>query len=79
MTNLKAYKTKKKYEKIISDIDAILLVFDLSVRSLIHFKNYVVCQEIISIITTNASILKMQQLKMKKELDLMKEEEDAKD
>lgn len=75
MTNLKEYKLRRKYEKVVSDIDAILLVFDLTSRGLAHFKNYVAVQELISVLATNATILQMQQRKMQKELEKMKGEE----
>ena len=71
--NLKEHKTKRKYEKIVKDIDSIILVFDLTVKGLTFFKNYIVVSEVISVIMTNASILKMQQSKMQKELDKMGE------
>lgn len=76
-TNLKQHKLKKKFEKVVSDIDSILLVFDLASRGLIHFKNYVSVQEIISILATNTTLLKLQQKKMQKELEKMKEEQNG--
>ena len=76
MTNLKQYKTRRKYEKVISDINSILLVFDLASRGLVYFKNYVAVQEIISVLTTNATLLQLQQKKMQKELEQMKGEQE---
>lgn len=57
--DLKPFKEEKKYKKIISDIDSILLIFGLTQKSLSFFKEYVVCQEIISIIETNKVLLEL--------------------
>lgn len=71
-TTLKDYKLKKKYERITKDITAILNVFNLTQRALSVFKNYIVCQEIISILETNKNLLELQQKKYEKELEIMK-------
>ncbi len=72
LTNLTKYKTIKKYDKINSDISNILIVLNLSKEALKHFRSYVAVQEIISILQTNMNILKMQQVKFRKELDELK-------
>ena len=77
LTNLKEHKIKKKFEKVVADINSILLVFDLASRGLAHFRSYIAVQEIISILITNATLLKLQQKKMQKELDQMKEEKNG--
>ena len=70
-TNLSKYKTKKKYEKIISDIDQIINIFSLTQRSLKFFRTYTVVQEVVALIESNKVYLEMTKSKY---LDLIKEE-----
>ena len=70
-TNLSKYKTKKKYEKIISDIDQIINIFSLTQRSLKFFRTYTVVQEVVALIESNKVYLEMTKNKY---LDLIKEE-----
>lgn len=74
LTQIKEYKLKKKYEKILKDIEGILLVFSLTQRALSVFKNYISVQEIISIIETNKTLLELQKKKYEKELIGLKNE-----
>lgn len=69
-TDLKTYKEKKKYEKVIKDIEAINNIFVLTQKALSHYNTYIVCQEIIGNIETNRTFLESQKLKL---LDLLKE------
>lgn len=69
ITDLKGFKKEKKYKKIVSDIDSILLIFSLTQRSLAFFKEYVVVQEIISIIETNKTLLELHRKKYLNELE----------
>lgn len=63
VTDLKGFKKEKKYKKIVSDIDSILLIFNLTQRSLAFFKEYVVVQELVSIIETNKTLLEIHKKK----------------
>lgn len=56
-TSLKDHKHKKVCEKLIRDINGILQVLTLTQRGLVLFKNYIVVQEIISVISTNMILL----------------------
>lgn len=67
-TSLSSFRSQKKYKKLIEDIDSILKVFDLTQRSLVHFKYIIAAQEIISILETNKTILALQQKELKKEI-----------
>lgn len=67
-TDLKLFKSKKKNEKIVSDISEILKVLTLTQKALSIFKHYVSIQEIISVIATNCTLLELQQKKYEKEL-----------
>lgn len=73
-TSISSHKLKKKYERIVKDIDSILLIFGLTQRSLKFFKNYVIVQEIVSILATNTTLLELQRKKYETELQLMKRE-----
>lgn len=72
--SISSHKLKKKYERIVKDIDSILLIFGLTQRSLKFFKNYIVVQEIVSILATNTTLLELQRKKYEKELELMENE-----
>lgn len=68
ITNLSDHKNKKKYEKIVRDLSAILKVLSLTQQGLAHFKAYVAVQEVISVLETNKTLLDLQLKKYEKEL-----------
>lgn len=68
ITQLKDFKTEKKYKKILEDINTILRIFSLTQMSLSFFKEYVVVQEIISILETNKTMLEMHKRKYEAQL-----------
>lgn len=67
-TNLTDYKNKKKYKKIVEDLEAIIKVISLSQQALSHYKVYKVAQELISVHETNKTLLDLQLKKYQKEL-----------
>jgi uroporphyrinogen-III synthase len=69
ITNIKSHKQKKKYERVIEDIDSMTKIFILSQQSLSFFKQYIPAQEIISILETNKTLLELQRKKFVKELE----------
>ena len=68
ITNIRTHKQKKKYKKLIEDIDSILKIFDLTQRGLSHYKYIIAAQEVISILETNKTLLTLQQKELKKEI-----------
>lgn len=68
-TDFNNFKNRKKYKQIISDIDNVLKVFDLTQRSLVFFKKYKNVQEVVSILETNSTLLTLYRNKYQKELD----------
>lgn len=71
--SLKDHKHKKICEKVIKDINAILLVLSLTQRGLTVFKHYISIQEIISVVETNKTLLDLQLKKYEKELKAIKD------
>lgn len=67
--NLKLYKHRKKFKKLVEDINHVIQVFEASQQALSHFKYIIVCQEVISIMETNKTILTMKSKELQKELD----------
>lgn len=61
--SLKDHKDKKKFHKIVTDIESILKVLTLSQEGLKHFKEYTSVQELISVMETNKNILLMHKKK----------------
>ncbi len=61
-------KNHKKYKQIVSDLNAIIMVLDLTQRSLVFFKKYKSVQEVISICETNITLLNIQKKKYETEL-----------
>lgn len=66
--NLKDYKSIKKIKKYIEDIDKIIHVLVTSQKALSFFKQYVVAQEIISVMETNKTFLELHLKKYEKKL-----------
>lgn len=66
--DLENFKNKKKYKQIVSDINAITHVLDLTIRSLIHFKKYRTVQELISVLQTDITLLGMHKSKYENQL-----------
>jgi hypothetical protein len=69
ISNIKDFKNKKKYTKVIEDIDNILKVFSLTQKSLSFFKQYIAVQELVSIIETQKTLLEMQRKKYNEALE----------
>jgi hypothetical protein len=59
ITSIDDFKNKKKYKKVIEDIDSILRVITLAQKSLSYFKQYLTVQEIISVLETNKTLLEL--------------------
>jgi hypothetical protein len=80
ITNLLDYKKKKQEEKednlnnrIISDINHILLVLEKTQQALSFFKKYKPIQEIISIIETNKTLFTLSKKKHAKNTEFDKD------
>lgn len=73
ISDLTDHKNKKKYEKIIRDINGILQVLSLTQRGLAIFKNYIAVQEVISVLETNKVLLELKLKKYEIELQKIKE------
>lgn len=71
IVNLKLHKDKKKYKKVLEDIDSMLRIFMLSQQSLSFFKHYIPAQEIISILETNKTLLELKRKRYNKELEVL--------
>lgn len=69
ITNLKDYKEKKRYEKIISDMFDILNVMDKSEKALSFFKYYQPVQEMILMFKIHREILEINKKKCQYELE----------
>ncbi len=69
LTNIKEFKSKKKYKKLVEDIDQVVRVLEMSQTALSHFKYIIACQEIISIMETNKTLLVLKQKDLKKEIE----------
>ena len=59
ITSIDDFKNKKKYKKVIEDIDSILRVITLAQKSLSYFKQSLTVQEIISVLETNKTLLEL--------------------
>ncbi len=57
--NFEDHKNKKKFTKVIEDIDSILRVISLTQKSLSYFKQYLTVQEIVSVLETNKTLLEL--------------------
>lgn len=66
--DIKSFKDRKKYKQIVEDLTAVIKVFDLTQRSLVHFKKYKNVQEVISILETNLTLLDLYKKKYEAEL-----------
>lgn len=73
ITEIKDFKKNKKYKKILEDIDGILKIFSLTQKALSFFKEYVVVQEIISILATNTTLLEIHKKKYEEHLKGIKD------
>lgn len=71
--SLNDHKKKKRYEKIVSDISAIVNIIILTQKGLSIFKAYTQVQEIISVLEVNKVLLEIKQRKYKKELEKIKD------
>ncbi len=72
LSSLLNFKEKKKYTRLISDIDNILKVLELTQASLIFFKHYKPVLELISVIETNKTILQAWKKKYESKLQEIK-------
>lgn len=68
VSDLGKFKNKKKYEKVVEDIDKILHILNLTQKSLSFYRSYKTVQEIISIVETNKTLLDLHLKKYTKEL-----------
>ena len=59
ITNLNEFKDSKKFKKIISDLENILVVINKSQEAFKFFKHYALCQEIISVLETNKTLVEI--------------------
>lgn len=66
---MKEHKQKKKYAKMISEIDDILKVISLSQKSLSFYNKYMPVQEMISVLETNKILLELHRKKYESELE----------
>jgi hypothetical protein len=62
------FKKTKKLKQYISDITKIISILSMSQKALSFFKQYVVAQEIISIMETNKTFLEIHLKRYEKEL-----------
>jgi hypothetical protein len=69
ITSLTEHKSKKKYKKVVEDIDGILKVISLSQKSLSFFKQYLPVQEMISVLETNKTLLELHRKKYEGKLE----------
>lgn len=69
MISISNYKNKKKYKKVLEDIDDILNVIKLSQKSLSFFKQYLPVQEMVSVLETNKILLELHRKKYESELE----------
>ena len=60
---------KKKFTKVIEDIDSILRVISLTQKSLSYFKQYLTVQEIVSVLETNKTLLELYRKKYTDKLE----------
>lgn len=59
LTSLNSYKNKKKNEKVISDIKAIIRIYNLSLSAFKFFSKYVIVMETMSVLQTNKTLLEV--------------------
>ncbi len=67
VSSLQQHRNKKKYKRVLEEIDAILKVLTLTQEGLKYFKHFVSVQEINAILQTNKSILETQRKKYEME------------
>lgn len=68
VVKLKDYKTIKKFKRYVEDIDKLLHILITSQKALSFFKQYVVAQEMISVMETNKTFLELHLKKYEKKL-----------
>lgn len=61
MINLSDYREKRKYIRIIDDLEHILTVINKSQEAFMFFKHYTMCQELISALETNKTLVHIYQ------------------
>lgn len=59
ITSIEKHKKKKKYLKVVEDFKKILTLFSLTQKGLYYFKNYVVVQEVMSVLETNKTFIEI--------------------
>ena len=69
MISLQKHKDKKKYKKVLEDIDNILKIISLSQKSFSFYKQYISVQEMISVLETNKTLLELHRKKYEGELE----------
>lgn len=75
ITDLSKFKDKKKYQKVVEDLDKILHIFALTQKSLSFYKCYKNVQEVISIVETNKTLMELYVKKYSKELEKINAED----
>lgn len=56
--DIKRYKAKKKYKKLVQDLKDIEKVLDLTTKAIKLYKHYVVVDEILQVIKINQVVIK---------------------
>lgn len=69
MSDIKEYKVYKKAQVIVEEIDTIDDILDVTLHSLKRFHHYIPIAEILSLLKTNQTLLKIYQQKQKDIID----------
>ena len=72
--SLHKFKNKKKYKKILEDIDNVLKVISLSRKGLSFYEQYLPVQEMISVLETNKMLLELHRKHYEDKLEEAKKE-----
>ena len=65
--SLKNYKHKKKYAKVITDLKAIIRIYNLALSAFKFFSKYVIVQETMSVLQSNKVLLEINLKKLEKQ------------
>lgn len=66
ITSIKEFKNSKKIDKYLEDLNTIILIYDLSISSLKHFKHYQSVMEVISVLQNNKTLCEVYYKKLEK-------------
>ena len=69
LINFQDHKEKRKFKRIITDLNEILLLLSASQQKLAQYKQYKAVLEIISIIETNKTFFEMYKKRYTKEIE----------